>query len=119
MRNYEIMTIIKASLSDDKAKQVSQEINDLIVANKGVVEKTDFWGKRKLAYEIDGNKEGFYQVMQFQLDPANLSKFKDKIKLMDNLVRYLITSNVKSEKTSKPTKATSPATLKKKEAADA
>ncbi len=116
MRNYELMTITKASLSDDKVKAVSQEITDLIAAQKGTVAKVDAWGKRKLAYEIDGNKEGYYNVMQFQLEPANLSRFKDKIKLMDNLVRYLITSNVKSEKA---LKAASRVTSKKEETTEA
>jgi small subunit ribosomal protein S6 len=86
------MTITKASVSDEKAKAISKEIQDLVVANKGVVAKTDFWGKRKFAYEIGRDKEGYYDVIQFELDPENMSKIKGKLKLMDNIIRYLITA---------------------------
>ena len=91
MRNYELITIIKASLGDEKAKAVSKEIQDLIVANKGTVAKADFWGKRKFAYEIKRDKEGYYDVIEFQLDPEFISKIKSKIKLMDSITWYLIT----------------------------
>jgi small subunit ribosomal protein S6 len=92
MRNYELMTITKASLAEDKAKAVSKEIQDLIVANKGLVTKADAWGKRKFAYEIKRDKEGYYDVIQFELDPEAISKVKGKLKLMDNIIRYLITA---------------------------
>jgi small subunit ribosomal protein S6 len=115
MRNYELMTIAKANLSDDKAKTVFQEINDLIVTNKGVVDKTDPWGKRKFAYEIEGAKEGYYSVTLFQLEPANLSKLKDKLKLNESLVRYLVTTRMSGDKVKAKV---SPKTSKKEEKAE-
>lgn len=92
MHNYELMTIAKSSLTDDKAKQVSKEIQDFVVSKKGIVTKSDYWGKRKLAYEVDGFKEGYYDVIRFEYDPAEVSKLKSKIGLMDNVLRYLVTS---------------------------
>lgn len=92
MRNYELITITKASVGDEKAKAVSKEIHDLIAANKGMVSKSDFWGKRKFAYEIKRDKEGYYDVTEFELEPELISKLKGKLKLMDNIIRYLITA---------------------------
>jgi small subunit ribosomal protein S6 len=92
MKNYELMTIAKASLGDDKVKAISNEINELISSNGGKVDKTDSWGKRKFAYAIDANKEGYYEVILFELDPANISKLETKIKLMDGVIRYLISA---------------------------
>ncbi len=92
MRNYELMTITKAQIGDEKAKAVSKEISELITSNGGQVTKTDAWGKRKLAYEIKADREGYYDVIQFQLDGANILKIKSKLKLMDSVIRYLITA---------------------------
>ena len=80
MRSYELMTIANISLGDEKAKEVSKEIQEFISSNKGTISKADFWGKRKFAYEIKGAKEGYYDVLHFELDPAVLEKLKTKIK---------------------------------------
>lgn len=92
MRNYEIMTIINPALGEDKAKAVSKSVQDLLTDLKGEIIKTDFWGKKKLAYEIKGNKEGYYDVIDFKIDAAGLAKFKSKIRLMEDLVRYLVSA---------------------------
>jgi len=100
MRTYELMTITKASLGDEKAKAVSKEIVEVITSNKGSVKKADAWGKRKFAYEIKGAKEGYYDLFQVELEPENVDKVKNKLKLMDSIVRYLFTSA--SEKSAAP-----------------
>jgi small subunit ribosomal protein S6 len=92
MKEYEIMTIVKAALGDDKAKGVSKDVQDLITAQKGEIVKDDFWGKRKFSYEIKGDKEGYYDVIIFKLEPEALTKVKSKLKLMENVVRYLVTA---------------------------
>ncbi|RJR27286.1 30S ribosomal protein S6 [candidate division WWE3 bacterium] len=92
MSNYELMTIVDAVLSEDKAKALSKEIQTFIETMDGKVTKTDFWGKRKLAYEIGSTKEGYYDVIYFELLPENLEKLKVKLKLMENVTRYLVTA---------------------------
>lgn len=92
MKKYEIMTIVSGSLGDEKAKTFSKDIQSLITTQKGSVEKSDFWGKRKFAYEIEGEKEGYYNVITFELAPEALEKVTGKLKLMDGIVRYLITA---------------------------
>ena len=92
MKKYELMTIGKIDLGEKNAKNLSQTIQDLITSLGGVVEKSDFWGKRKFAYEIKGKTEGYYTVVQYQLDPKSIKEFKSKLNLTQGLVRYLITA---------------------------
>jgi small subunit ribosomal protein S6 len=92
MKTYEIMTIGKIDLAEKGAKNLSQQVQDEITSLHGVVEKVDFWGKRKFAYAINNDTEGFYTVIQFQLDPSSIKELKTKLNLETGLVRYLISA---------------------------
>ena len=92
MKKYELMTIMKLSLGEDKAREVSNSIKDEISKLKGKIINSDFWGKRKFAYEINRDTEGFYEVVQFEVEPQSVSELKNKLNLQDGLVRYLITA---------------------------
>ena len=89
------MTIMKLSLGEDKAREVSNSIKDEISKLKGKIINSDFWGKRKFAYEINRDTEGFYEVVQFEVEPQSVSELKNKLNLQDGLVRYLITATEK------------------------
>lgn len=86
------MTIYSSELGDTAAKGLSQEVQNIIKALDGAVEKADFWGKRKFAYEIKSAKEGYYDVITFTLAPENLAKFRNKLKLVENVIRYLVSA---------------------------
>ncbi len=92
MKNYEIMTIAKISIGEDGARSLSNYVKDLISKFKGKVLNNDFWGKRKFAYEIGGETEGFYDIISFEMPVEQLSKFKQKLSQQENLLRYLITA---------------------------
>lgn len=92
MKKYEIMTISDLDLGEDGARDISNKIKDLIGDNKGKVLDSDFWGKRSFAYEVNHKMEGFYEVISFELDPKSMAKFKQKLNLINGLVRYLITA---------------------------
>lgn len=86
------MIIYKAELGDQGAKDLSVKVQDLIGSLEGKITKTNFWGKRKFAYEIKHDKEGYYDVVNFELDLSNLDKLKSKMKLLNGVVRYLVTA---------------------------
>ncbi len=92
MAKYELMTITQTSLGEDGARKISNTIKDLITANKGKILDTDVWGKRTFAYEIKNETEGYYEIIYFELDTGNMSKLKQKLNLLNGLVRYLITA---------------------------
>ena len=92
MKKYEIMTICDLSLGEDGARDISNKVKDLISTGKGKVLDSDFWGKRTFSYEINHQKEGYYEVINFELDQKSLAEFKQKLNLINGLVRYLITA---------------------------
>jgi small subunit ribosomal protein S6 len=92
MNNYELMTIGKIDLGEKNAKSLSQNIQNIITSLGGKIEKFDFWGKRKFAYPIKHDTEGFYSVIQFNVDPSSINELKTKLNLENGLVRYLITA---------------------------
>lgn len=91
MKKYELMTITNINLGEDGARDLSNDIKDIISSLKGKVLDSDFWGKRKFAYKIKGQTEGFYEVIEFEIVPSELNVFKKKLNLQEQLVRYLIT----------------------------
>jgi len=92
MKTYELMTIAKASLTDQGAKDLSTQVQELVKTFGGKIVKQDYWGKRKLAYEIKRNTDGYYDVLTLELDQEALEKFKNKLSLMPDLLRYLVTA---------------------------
>ncbi len=91
MKRYELMTISKLGLTEDGARSLSNNVKDSISGFNGKVLDDNFWGKRKFAYAINKDKEGFYNVISLEMDPVNMPKFKEKLNLIEGLVRYLIT----------------------------
>lgn len=92
MKPYEIMTIYKIDLGDQAAKDLSSKVQELITSVEGKITKAQFWGRRRFAYEIKGKQEGYYDVINFEIDPSKVSKFKSKLNMLNGLMRYLITA---------------------------
>lgn len=91
-RPYEIAFIIRIESAGDEAinDQVTQ-VQGWIEANgNGQVTKIDRWGRRKLAYEIDRQREGYYVIMQANVDPLGLPEVERNLKLSSAILRYLI-----------------------------
>ncbi len=89
---YEIMTIYKNSLGEEGSKELSKKVQDIIISLGGKVVETNFWGRRKFAYEIKHDTEGFYDVLNIECEAGTVTKLKAKLNLLSGLVRYLITA---------------------------
>jgi len=96
-RSYEIMTIVGAGLGEQKATQISKDIQKTITSHDGEVVKTDYWGKRRFSYEIKHQTEGFYDLIHFKIDPLKIGQLKNKLNLVQDLLRYLITAQTAEE----------------------
>jgi small subunit ribosomal protein S6 len=91
-RPYEIACIVRIESAGDEAinDQVTQ-VQGWIEANgAGQVTKIDRWGRRKLAYEIDRQREGYYVIMEANIDPKGLPEVERNLKLSSAILRYLI-----------------------------
>ncbi|MCD7842667.1 MAG: 30S ribosomal protein S6, partial [Lachnospiraceae bacterium] len=56
----------------------------------GVITEIDDWGKKKLAYEIDKSREGYYSFIRFDAEPTAPAEIESRVRIMDHVIRYLI-----------------------------
>jgi small subunit ribosomal protein S6 len=99
MNLYEGIYIINASLSEDARGQVVEAIKEQIVAAGGEVKEMIDWGKRRLAYEIDGKREGHYVLLYFDAPSSAVSNFWKEYRLNADIIRFMTlrADEVKSE----------------------
>lgn len=91
MRKYEVMYIINESVEPEKRGELVETLAKIITDNGGSIEKTDEWGMRDFAYEIDDMHKGYYVVVTFEADNDCVNEFDRLIKINANVVRHLIT----------------------------
>lgn len=83
------MYIVKP-IEENAFKAVVAKFDKLITANGGKVEKTDCWGKRRLAYEIQNLNEGLYVLVTFQADAAAVKELDRVMRITDEVLRHMI-----------------------------
>ncbi|WP_066870295.1 30S ribosomal protein S6 [Clostridium mediterraneense] len=90
MRKYETIFVAQPSLDDEAVKALIEKFKGVIENGGGTVENVDFWGKRRLAYEINKVNEGFYTLINFTAD-AELPKELDRVfRITDGVIRHII-----------------------------
>ena len=87
---YEVMYIIDSAVEDEARKGVVEKFSTLITENGGVIEKTDEWGKRRLAYPINKKNEGYYVLMHFEAAPELPKELERNFQISDDVIRYLV-----------------------------
>ena len=90
MRSYECMVIADPALDEDQLSALVQRLSGIITTAGGSIEKADNWGKRRLAYPIDGKGEGQYVLLQFQAEHAATQELERIMRITDGVVRYLL-----------------------------
>lgn len=89
MNEYEVMYITKA-VEEKELNIIVDKINKLIENNGGTVAKIDRWGKKRLAYEIEGNQEGLYVLTAFRGTQDTVKELNRVIKITENVLRHMI-----------------------------
>ena len=88
MNKYESMYILKPNLDEETKASLIERFKSLVEENGGTVEKVDEMGQRKLAYEINYIKEGFYVLMTFE-SPGEFPQELERIyKITENVIRF-------------------------------
>src|SRR5258708_26363637 len=90
LRDYEVLYIVRADLEDDKVQDAVKRVNTLIERSGGAIERTNLWGKRKLAYDVKHQKEGSYVLQDFQLAPDRVPELEASLKITEEVLRHLI-----------------------------
>lgn len=90
MNKYELALVLNANIDDETKTATFEKAKDLIARFGGTVEKVDDWGKRKLAYEIKKQSEGYFSFTTFNAEPTVPAEIEQRVRIMDNVLRYLI-----------------------------
>jgi len=91
MRQYELILIVQPDLDEETTNDVIDRAKKMITDNGGEIIKTDLWGSKQLAYEIKDFKEGYYVYMDVELTPDYVAEFKNSIRYVESVIRYMIT----------------------------
>ena len=89
MKNYELMTIFKPNLDAEEVEKVIEKIDSTIVEFGGNVVSTDKSGRKKLAYEIQNFRDGFFATTILALPADKVAEFKRKLRLNDKILRTM------------------------------
>ncbi|MBQ7064213.1 MAG: 30S ribosomal protein S6 [Firmicutes bacterium] len=90
MNKYEVALVVTPVLNDEERAAYVEQVKDYIARRGGTITNVDEWGKRRLAYEIAHQTEGYYYFMQVDAEPAMAVDLEKDLRIMENLLRYLI-----------------------------
>ena len=90
-RDYELVVLLHPDLEIDLEKPLAK-LRKIIADNKGEITKEDNWGKRKLAYRINGEDFAVYMYMEVKLPAETVKKLQSTLNITDEVLRYLLTA---------------------------
>ena len=86
---YEGMYIISATLSEDARSKALERVQNEITTRGGEIHKVHEQGKKRMAYEIDGHREGYYFIIYFSVCPSAIAELWNEYHLHEDLVRFI------------------------------
>jgi small subunit ribosomal protein S6 len=89
MRHYENLVIVKPTLTEEEIKSQLAAIDEVITSNGGEIVARDEMGIRKLAYPINKNERGYYYVVYFTMEPANIAEVERRYRINEELLRFV------------------------------
>ena len=89
MNKYELAFVLSAKLEDEERAAAMEKVTGYITRFGGTVTDIDEWGKKRLAYEIQKMKEGFYYFVQFDAPATCPAEVEKRVRIVDNVIRYL------------------------------
>ena len=89
MNKYELALVVSAKIEDEARAAVVEKVQGLITRFGGTVTNVEDAGKKRLAYEIQKMREGFYYFIQFESDATCPGEVESRIRIMENVIRFL------------------------------
>ncbi|QED49933.1 30S ribosomal protein S6 [Cytobacillus dafuensis] len=95
MRKYEIMYIIRPNIEDEAKKALIERFNSILTENGAELNEAKDWGKRRLAYEINDFRDGYYQLVNVNAEATAVDEFSRLAKISEDIIRHIV---IKDEK---------------------
>jgi small subunit ribosomal protein S6 len=90
LRDYELVIIVSPEVADEAVPATVERVQEFISEQGGQVRDVNAWGRRRLAYPINGFREGSYVVAQLGLDPQLVRALEENLKLSEDVIRHLV-----------------------------
>jgi small subunit ribosomal protein S6 len=90
MRKYEIMYIIRPDMEEEAQTALVERFNGILTDNGAEIEKVDEKGKKRLAYEINDYRDGYYVLINFSGDEKAVNEFDRLAKFSEDIIRHII-----------------------------
>lgn len=91
MRKYELLVLIQPDLDETSLNEVTTKITGWVTDAGGTIEKTDNWGKRRMAYQIQKQRESLYILFQLSLLPASTNELERNLRFLEPVMRHMLT----------------------------
>ena len=89
MSKYELALVVNAKIEDEAREAVVEKAKSYVARYGGTVTEVEEWGKKRLAYEVQKMREGFYYFIQFEADATCPAEVERHVRIMDNVLRFL------------------------------
>lgn len=112
MNYYEDVLILDPNLDDTAIEETVQKVKDVIIKQGGEILKTENWGRRKLAYELNKHQKGCYILLLFKAPPATITELEKLGKVLDAIIKFMVVKYTKKKQiealTAPPAEAAKP-----------
>lgn len=89
MNKYETVFIIDPNIESEDIEKVIEDTQNLISGSGGTVIRVDKWGKKRLAYEVKGNRDGYYVLVNFEAEPQFVQRLGRYYGLTEEIIKYM------------------------------
>lgn len=89
MNKYELVLVVSAKIEDEAREAVVEKAKGYVTRFGGVITNVEDQGKKRLAYEIQKMKEGYYYFIQFDAESTAPAEIESRVRIMDNVLRFL------------------------------
>jgi len=89
MRNYEIIFIVRPDVTEEDVDKLIAQMEGVVASTGGKLDKTEKLGRRRLAYRVRKQREGFYVLFRLQGGGDTVKEFERRLKVMDTVIKYM------------------------------
>ena len=105
MRDYEVLYIVRPELTEEELGAAVEKVTGLIANLGGSHQRTNIWGKRRLAYEVNHLREGYYVLTDFQIEQERVPELEATLKISDTVFRHQVVRKPRSAAAPSPAEA--------------
>ena len=89
MRHYEIMFIVNPNAAEEEIEKINTQVDGIVTSGGGTVDKIEKMGKRRLAYEVDRHREGYYVLFVITANGDIIKECERRLRVMDAVIKYI------------------------------